>query len=455
MFETLARATPAVRKVSEEEAYEIGIEAYHYLYPLVLMHVTRRVSTSYPLGATLGLGPDGIFHHMRKYAAAGFKDVARPNFDTLGSLAWIDLQQDPYVVSVPDTQGRYYVLTMYDMWTDVFATIGTRTLGTGAGHFAIVPRCWQGAMPPGVERIEAPTTHAWIVAQTQTDGSKDYGAVHKIQDGYTITPLSQWGRSAQPRHQKINPAADVDTAPKDQVDAMSTGIFFNYAANLMAIDRPHLTDGPMLARMRRIGLEPGKPFRISKAPAAVQAGLAIVPEEGRRQMIERLPAMGRVVNGWQMNTDNFGAYGNDYRKRAMVAMFGLGSLPSEDAIHPVNVATAEGTPTVGEHRYAMHFRKGDLPPVRAFWSITMHDREGFPVRHPFSRPSIGDRDALKYGSDGSLDIYIQNERPSEDKVSNWLPSGDGMGGITMSLYSPRIEALDGRWAPPFIQRVNG
>jgi hypothetical protein len=165
--------------------------------------------------------------------------------------------------------------------------------------------------------------------------------------------------------------------------------------------------------------------------------------------------MGRVVNGWQMNTDNFGAYGNDYRKRAMVAMFGLGSLPSEDAIHPVNVATAEGTPAAGEHRYAMHFRKGELPPVRAFWSITMHDREGFPVRHPFSRPSIGDRDALKYGSDGSLDIYIQNERPSEDKVSNWLPSGDGTGGITMSLYSPRIEALDGRWAPPFIQRVNG
>jgi hypothetical protein len=235
---------------------------------------------------------------------------------------------------------------------------------------------------------------------------------------------------------------------------MSTGILFNYAANLMAIDRPHLTDGPILARMRRIGLEPGKPFRINKAPAAVQAGLAIVPEQARRRVIEKLPTMGRVVNGWRMNTDNFGAYGNDYLKRAMVAMFGLGSLPSEDAIHPVNVATAEGTPAAGENQYVMHFGKGELPPARAFWSITMHDREGFPVRHPFSRPSIGSRDALKYGSDGSLDIYIQNERPPEDKVSNWLPSAEGPGCITMSLYSPRLEALDGRWAPPFIQRVN-
>src|SRR5258705_13375956 len=118
MSETLARATPVVRKVSEEEAYEIGIEAYHYLYPLVLMHVTRRVSTNYPLGATLGLGTDGTFHHMRKYGAAGFKEVVLPNFDTLGSLAWLGLNHDPYLVSLSDRQGRYYVLTMYVMWTD-------------------------------------------------------------------------------------------------------------------------------------------------------------------------------------------------------------------------------------------------------------------------------------------------------------------------------------------------
>jgi hypothetical protein len=454
MSETLAHPTQAVRKVSEEEAYEIGIEAYHYLYPLVLMDVTRRFSTNHPPGAARpGFGPHGMFHHMRKFPTTGFNEVVRTNFDTLCSLTWLELR-DPYVISVPDTQGRYCVLPIYDMWTDVIAALGTRTLGSGSAHFAIVPRCWRGTLPGGMERIEAPTTHVWAIAQIQTYGPKDYGAVHNIQDGYVVTPLSQWGRSVEPRAEKIDPAADVHTAPKDQVAAMSPTTFFNYAADLMTIDVPHLTDWSILARMHRIGLEPGRPFRLKKAPAAVQAGLAVVPEEGRRQMIEKLPTLVRVANGWQMNTDSIGAFGNCYLKRATAAMDGLAALPSEDAIYPVNVSTAEGAPVIGENRYVMRFRKDELPPTRAFWSITMHDREGFPVRHPFNRLTIGDRDALTYDPDGSLAIYIQNERPSENKVSNWLPSPVGPVGITMSLYSPRPEALDGRWVPPSLQRVN-
>ena len=454
MSETLTHPAHAVRKMSEEEAHEIGIEAYHYLYPLVLMHITRRVSINDPLALKPGFGPEGVFHHSRKFAAGGFNEVGWPNVDTLCSLAWLELDKDPYVLSVPDTQGRYNVLPIFDMWTDVFASVGSRTSGSGAAHFAIVPPRWNGTVPCGMERIEAPTTHVWIVAQTQTDGPKDYAAVHKIQDNYVVTPLSQWGRSPQPRVQKINPAEDAHTSPKAQLHAMSPAFFFGYAADLMAIDTPHLTDWPILARMHRIGLEPGKHFRLKKAPAAVQAGLAAAPEEARRQMIAKLPMMARIVNGWRMNTDGAGTYGNDYLKRATVAMDRLGMLPSEDAIYPVNVATGEGTPAFGENRYVMHFRKEELPPARAFWSIAIHDREGFPVRHPFNRLAIGDRDALKYDPDGSLDIYIQNEQPPGDRLSNWLPSPPGPFGITMSLHSPHPKALDGRWAPPLLRRVS-
>jgi len=453
MSETLARPTQAARKISEEEAHEIGIEAYHYLYPLVLMHITRRVITSDPLGAKPGFGPEGAFHHTRKFSAGYFYDDGRPNFDTLCSLAWLEIDKDPYVLSVPDTQGRYNVLPIFDMWTDVFASPGSRTSSSSAAHFAIVPRYWNGSLPAGIERIEAPTAHVWVVAQTQTYGPKDYAAVHKIQDDYVVTPLSQWGRSPRPRAQKIDPAEDAHTTPKAQLHAMSAATFFSYAADLMAIDTPHLTDWSILSRMRRIGLEPGKHFRLKKAPVAVQAGLAAAPEEAIKRMIAKRPTVARVVNGWQMNTDVAGPFGNYYLKRAMAAMNHHGMLPSEDAIYPVNIATAEGTATTGENRYVMHFEKGALPPAHAFWSVTVHDREGFPVRHPFNRPTIGDRDPLKYDSDGSLVIYIQNEQPPADKISNWLPSPLGPFGITMSLYWPRPEALDGRWAPPLIQRV--
>jgi len=443
MSETLARASQPARKVSEEEAREIGIEAYHYLYPLVLMHVTRRVSTNYPLG----VGPEGVFHHMREYSSAGF----RPNFDTLYSMAWLDLTKGPYVISVPDTHDRYYVLAIHDMWTDVFASLGTRTSGTAAGHFAIVPRGWNGTVPFGMERIEAPTTHVWITVRTQTHGPKDYALVHKLQDGFIATPLSQWGRSALPRAQKIGPAVDVETAPMDQVDAMSPATFFNCAADLMTIETPHLTDWPILARMRKIGLEPGKPFHLKRAPAAVQTALAVALEEGHKQMTAKVPTIAKVVNGWQMNTGTIGAYGNHYLKRAIVAMIGLGALPPEDLISPVNITASDDTPANGAGRYIIHFGKDELPPARAFWSITMYDGEGFPVRNPISRYAVGDRDGLKFNSDGSLDIYIQGERPTADKMSNWLPSPSGPMGIVMRLYSPRPEALDGRWAPPVLQ----
>jgi hypothetical protein len=439
--------------MTAQEAYEIGIEAYVYFYPLVLTDVTRRQLTNIEAGKMVGRGPMNTFSHFRAYPSASLREVVRFNFDTLYSFAWLDLTEEPVVVSAPDTEGRYYLLPMLDMWTDVFAAPGKRTSGTKAGHFAVVPPGWQGQLPAGVQKIQSPTPYAMVAGRTQTNGPKDYAAVNKVQDGYATTPLSQWGKTPQPVKALIDPSVDMKTPPLDQVNKIPAAAYFKYAAELMKLHPPHVTDWSTIARLERIGIEPGKSFAFERLDPSVQQALEKAATDGLQGMYAKLPTFARVVNGWQMNTDTMGVYGNYYLKRAAVAMIGLGANQPEDAVYPLNVADADGKPLEGQHKYVLHFSKEELPPVNAFWSVTMYDEAGFQVANSLNRFAIGDRDDLKYNPDGSLDLYIQNENPGPDKESNWLPSpAAGTLGVTMRLYAPKQQILDGRWNPPAIKR---
>lgn len=452
----LTGAVPADAAISADEAYEIGMEAYIYLYPLVLMDVTRRVQINYEPGQKQGYGPMNMFHHMRTYPDVDLRDVVRPNFDTLYSRVWVDLTDGPVIVSVPDTDGRYYLLPMLDMWTDVFAVPGKRTSGTEEGSWAVVPPGWEGLLPRGVERIDAPTPYFWIIGRIQTNGPKDYTNVHKVQDGYTITPLSQWGKKAQAPKTKIDPTVDMKIDPVQQVNSMTAVKFFAYGAELMKLHPPHITDWSQITRVKRIGLIPGRSFDPAKTDPTVRRAIEHVPKDGQKAMRAKLPTIARVSNGWSMNTDTMGVYGNYYMKRAIVALVGLGANQPEDAIYPLLLVDTEGKPLTGGNKYILHFTKDELPPVGAFWSVTMYEAEGFQVANPINRYAIGDRDALKYNSDGSLDIYIQHKSPGKKRVSNWLPSPkSGALGITMRLYAPKAEALDGRWNPPAVRRITG
>jgi hypothetical protein len=436
--------------VSSEEARLIAQEAYIYLYPLISMDATRKqLINSDPKVNPIG-GPANAFTHIRAFPTADMRAVVRPNFDTLYSTAWLDLTKGPVVVSTADTAGRYFLLPMIDMWSDVVAVPGKRTNGTGAANFAVVPPGWSGKLPAKVERIDAPTRYVWIIGRTQTNGVKDYAAVHKVQDGYRITLLEDWGRTPRKIVQKIDPSVDTKTEPLRLVNNMPAVDYFRYGAELMKLHPPHVTDWSMLARMRRIGLEPGK-FDTSKVSAEVLAKAAV---DGLKLMQEKAPTLARVVNGWQMNTDTMGVYGNYYLKRAIVARVGLGANQPEDAVYPLNVADADGKPVMAENKYVQHFKKDELPPAGAFWSLTMYDAEGFQVANSINRFAIGDRDALKFAADGSLDLYIQHENPGPEKESNWLPAPkSGPLGLTMRLYAPKPQALDGRWNPPPIRRV--
>ena len=447
-------AGAAETPLTPDQQREIAREAYVYLYPLVTMDVTRRQATNAEAGKLVGRAPMNVFSHAPEFPPATLRDVVRPSFDTLCSTAWLDLTSGPVVVSVPDTGGRYYLLPMLDMWTDVFAVVGKRTTGTGAGSFAVTPPGWRGTLPAGVSRIDAPTPHVWIVGRTQTNGAADYEAVHAVQAGYALVPLSGWGKEPKPPAAvTVDPNVDMKNEPRKQVNSMPAARYFSYAAELMKLDPPHVADQPIVARMRRLGLEPGKSFDFDEADPSVQRALAEGAADGLRAMEIKAASLAPVVNGWQMNTDAMGVYGTDYLKRAIIAMVGLGANLPEDAIYPMNTGDSTGKPLDGSHRYVLHFAKRDLPPVNAFWSITLYDAGGFPAANALNRFAIGDRDSLRYDKDGSLDLYFQKASPGKGRESNWLPAPKGAFNLTLRLYAPRAEALDGRWAPPALKRA--
>jgi len=436
-----------------QEALDLGVEAYIFLYPLITMDVTRRVMTNAPAGVKPGIGPMGAFQHMRAFPGADFKAVVRPNFDTLYSSAWIDVTDEPMIMSVPDTGDRYYLLPLCDMWSDAFAVPGTRTSGNGTGHFAIVRQGWQGELPAGVQKIEAPTPTMWIVGRTQTNGPADYAAVHAVQDSFQLTPLSVWPNPPQPPVFTFDPTVDMQTPPMHQVDNMPAREYFTYGAKLIQKQPPHITDWSQVARRRLLGLEVGEAFDWDKLAPEVQAALTDAPAAAQKSMRTKLPTLARVFNGWQMNVETMGVYGDSYLKRAIIAMVGLGANQAVDAVYPLSIADADGNPYSSPARYVMHFTKDELPPVAAFWSITMYDKDGFQCANELDRFAIGDRDALKYNEDGSQDIYFQHDNPGPDKTSNWLPAPEGAWNLAMRLYAPKSSVLDGSWNPPPVRKI--
>jgi hypothetical protein len=450
----IAAFAPAMAAtVTEEEAHAIGAEAYLYFYPLVTMEVTREQLTNQESGpGSLG-GPMNKFANIPAFPTAEMKAVVRPNFDTLYSSGWLDLTKEPVVVSAPDTGGRYYLLPMLDMWSDVFASPGWRTTGTQAENFLVTPPGWTGMTPDGFTQIKAPTPYVWIIGRTKTDGPADYDAVHKVQAGYKITPLSQWGKEPVPPVVKIDPAVDMKTSPKVTVDTMKAGPYFARAAELLKLHPPHITDQPIIARLERIGFEVGKSFDLNAADPAIQKGLESAPEDAQKLMQWKIPTMARVASGWSMNTDTMGVYGNYYLKRAIIAQQGLGANLPEDAIYPFNLADDTGKPLDGTSNYTIHFDKGEAPPTQAFWSITLYDNDGFQVANPLNRFAVSSWMPFKYNPDGSLDIYFQNESPGMDKEANWLPAPKGPYSLTMRIYAPKADALTGKWNPPPVMKV--
>jgi hypothetical protein len=436
--------------LDSETAREIALEAYVYLYPLVLMERTRLQMTNVEApGEVLGRGPVDGFVHVREFPTAEFRDVVKPNFDTLYSPAWLDLREEPRVITVPATD-EYYLLPMYDMWTDIFACPGTRTTGGVAAHYAVCGPDWDGELPEGVVPLRAPTPWVWLITRTKASPST-YDEVHAFQDGMSITRLAVWPASAPAPRGKVDPSVDATTPPLRQVFGLSAADFFAEGAELMRANPPHANDHPILDRMARLGLFAGRPFDLAAAEPEAREALEAAATEGPKAITARQQHLAPPVDGWMSMTESLGTWGTNYLKRATAALIGLGVNLPEDAVYPLSYVDADGAPYDGANRYVLHFDADALPPAKAFWSLTMYDEEGFQVPSPLNRFAIGDRDELRFNDDGSLDLRIAATEPAEGSA-NWLPAPSGSFNLCLRLYYPEAKVLEGAWTPPGVRR---
>jgi hypothetical protein len=452
----IAAAQPVEAGGAPESArgpLETAIRGYIYGYPLVTVEMTRRVTTNTVKPEGLH-GPMGQFASLREYPTAAFKDVTAPNADTLYSSAWLDLSQGPWILQLPDEHGRYYLMPMLEAWTNVFASPGTRTTGTAAGEFAIVGPGWHGELPPGVEELRSSTNLVWNIGRTYCSGTpEDYTAVHAIQDQYKLVPLSGYGKPYTPLPGKVDPSIDMKATPREQVERMDTISYFKLLAELMKQNPPYAEDAPILARLARIGLVPGKDFDSSKLTSV--PNIQDVPKVGVERIMAHFTAGGADLNGWVFFKPG-GRYGTDYIQRALVTRLGLGCNLTEDAVYPTANTDSAGQKLDGANKYVIRFPKGQMPPVRGFWSLTMYDAQYFFVANPLNRYTLSQRNTLKSNPDGSVDLYIQAANPGPDKEASWLPAPSGPFNLMLRLYWPKERPpslLDGTWQPPPVERV--
>lgn len=445
--------------LNEQEAKELATAAYIYAYPLITMDTTRQVMTAVPKFDPVKLrAPMFQFANASAYPTAAFKDVTAPNADTLYSSAWVDVGKQPWVLHIPEMGDRYYLFPMLDAWTTVFADPGKR-LGVTGGDFAITGPGWAGQLPAGVRLIQAPTNMVWILGRTYCTGTpEDYAAVHVLQADLSLTPLSAWGTDYRPPAEvpmtaRPDVTVDTTTPPREQVNATPAGEYFAKLAMLMGENPPAEADGPMVARLARLGIVAGQPYDLSSVDPAIARGITDGQKAGLEKIVGELGRLGKKVNGWQITFT--GEYGTDYLFRAAIAYAGLGANRPEDACYPSCTVDSEGQPLDGSrYKYVWHFAsKMDLPPANGFWSLTMYNDQYFFVENPLNRYTLSQRDDLKVNMDGSIDMYLQKDNPGPEKEANWLPAADGRFVLMLRVYWPKLAFLGGEWVPPGVKRV--
>src|SRR5215468_8169530 len=444
----------------EKEAQDTAVEAYVYAYPLVTMEMTRRIMTNVetPVGTH---APMGQWIRARAYPDASFRDVTAPNADTLYTTTWLDVSKEPWVVSIPDMRGRFFLFPMLDGWTNVFEDPGKRTTGTGPQKYAITGPGWSGTLPAGVVEYKSPTSIVWVLGRIYCTGTlEDYRAVHALQDKVSAVPLSAYGKPYTPEPAKVDPAVDMKTAVREQVNAMDATAYFKLFAELLKTNPPAAEDAPMVAKLAKMGIVPGQDFDAAKLDPAVAIGMASAPKPAQDKIMEWMKeaiVAGdlKVESGWLFTTKT-GLYGTGYRQRALITAIGLGANRPQDAVYP----TSEGPDVLkkysGERKYVMHFNKGEMPPVKGFWSLTMYDAGYFFVPNALNRYTVSQRSNFKTNKDGSVDLYIQQESPGKDKEGNWLPAPAGQFILMMRLYWPTEtppSLLDGTWKIPEVKEV--
>ncbi|MCB4770417.1 DUF1254 domain-containing protein [Ancylobacter sp. Lp-2] len=451
----LAWDGPILDLVEGAEGFDVASDAYVYGYPLVTMEMTRRVMTNVAQ-AEGTRAPMGTLIKLRAYPDASFRDVTAPNADTLYTTAFFDVGDEPWVVSVPDMKGRYFLLPFLDGWTDVFQVPGSRTTGTGAQTYLVTGPGWSGKVPDGMVQLKSPTSMVWMLGRIYCTGTpEDYAAVHALQDQFKLFPLSALGKDYTPPAGKVDADIDMKTPVRDQVNALSAAEYFTLLAQLLKSNPPSAKDAPALERFKQIGLVPGQDFDAKAIDARWAKRLPQLSFD--RIMLHFKFSGGDVehINGWGYTTKT-GLYGTDYLQRALITAIGLGANRPQDAVYPTSLKDKDGREYRGANKYELRFAAGQLPPVKGFWSLTMYDAGMFFVANPIDRYSMSMRANPKLEADGSLVIYVQNESPGAGKEANWLPAPKDRFNLMLRLYWPDENTpsiLDGSWVIPAVTKA--
>jgi len=456
-------STSSTQELTPDAAKTIAREAYVYGFPMVMnyktmyMYAVNEKSPEYK----------GPFNHLgceaRVYTPED-KAIVTPNSDTPYCMFWADLRQEPVVISAPEMEPeRFYHFQLIDLYTHNFAYIGTLTTGNGAGKYLIAGPGWKGQKPEGInEVINCETDIFFVIVRTQLFNPEDIDNVKKIQDAYDLKGLSAY------LGQEAPPAAPKMDFPEWKEGAQFNAGAFTYIDFMLSLITPVEEERELFDRFAKIGLGTDSKFDINKFSPEIANALEQGVKEGFKELeafIEQEstdPLISAKVFGTRefLKESSHKYYNapNFFVMRSVAAHMGLYGNSGAEAIYPTYLVDSDGVPiNASDNDYTLTFKKEELPPVKAFWSLTMYNgKTQLFIHNPLDRYLLNSTmvDQFAKEEDGSIILYIQKESPGKDKEANWLPAPDGPLYMVLRLYGPKPDALEGRWTPPKLQKTN-
>jgi hypothetical protein len=441
------------------ETKAIAGEGFIYGLPIVMNYA---VMYEYCVDHNSGQykGPFNQIHNEARVFTYKDTAIVTPNSDTPYSLLWLDLRAEPFVLSVPAVEKkRYYAVMLCDGNVFNYGYIGSRATGNEAGDYLVVGPDWKGKTPAGIKKVFRSSTQFSLVAyRTQLFNPKDMPNVVKVQAGYKGQPLSAYLKQPAP------PAAPAINFPKIDKEMVKTG-FFEYLDFALQFAPAGPEEKAIRAKLARIGIGAGKTFDFKALSPEHKLEVGLGMKEGERKIDEAVAKFGKEINGWRVGSA-FGDrayYHGDWLLRAVAAKAGIYGNDAAEAMYPITKVDATGQPLDGsKHNYTITFPAGQLPPVNAFWSVTMYDgKSQLLIKNPINRYLINSPmlPNMKKNKDGSLTIYIQKNSPGKVKESNWLPAPNDLIYLVMRLYWPKVEPPsilppgEGTWKPPAVQQA--
>ncbi len=452
--------------INYDETANIIYDAYIYAYPLISMKITADVATNIVQTTDKGFAPYNQFSHRHTIPDSTFTNVVSPNVDTFYSSAWLDLDEGPMVLYLPDAtlyapEGqpwRYYIMQLMDCWSNVFEAPGIRTTTASANTFLITGPNWSGIVPGEMTHYASPTRLVWLLGRTLVENSDDIPTVEAFQNAISLMPLSAWPGPYNPPNGTFNDSIDMEITAV-QVANMAVEKYFQMLCDLMVENPPASYDSAMIKEMAKVGIAPGAKFELSNFSTSEQDAI----QAGYASAMAALPYLDQNipqynVNGWEYMMKDMGNYGNDYDLRAYIALVGLGANLAADAVYPRVDVDKANNPLNNNNEYTITFPAGQTPPANGFWSITMYDAtNNLLVPNLIGRYAIGSYFDLKLNADSSLTIYVQKNSPGADKESNWLPASldnNSAFDLIMRIYWPDTLALDNEWEVPGVVKFN-